>query len=89
MSAFLVDQNFNEHIVDGLTRRDPTLEFTHVRDMGMAAAPDPMILDETSLGLTSVLGGVDPRRDDAAPDRPAGSERDTTVSEEVEGRPHD
>lgn len=26
--AFLVDQNFNEHIVDGLTRHDPALEFT-------------------------------------------------------------
>jgi hypothetical protein len=39
--ASLVDQNFNEHIVDGLTRRDPTLEFIHVRDVGLAASPDP------------------------------------------------
>ena len=45
MIAFLVDQNFNEHIVDGLTRREPTLEFTHVRDVGLAAAPNPMILE--------------------------------------------
>ena len=36
MSGFLVDQNFNEHIVDGLTRRDAALEFTHVRDVGLA-----------------------------------------------------
>jgi hypothetical protein len=43
--SFLVDQNFNEHIVDGLTRRDATLEFTHVRDVGLAAAPDPMIVE--------------------------------------------
>jgi hypothetical protein len=43
--AFLVDQNFNEHIVDGLTRRDPALEFTHVRDVGLAAASDMVILD--------------------------------------------
>jgi predicted nuclease of predicted toxin-antitoxin system len=43
--AFLVDQNFNEHIVDGLTRRDATLEFTHVRDVGLAAAPDPAVLE--------------------------------------------
>ena len=28
MIAFLVDQNFNEDIVDGLTRRDAALEFT-------------------------------------------------------------
>ena len=45
MIAFLVDQNFNEHIVDGLTRRDASLEFTHVRDIGLAAAPDPAILE--------------------------------------------
>jgi hypothetical protein len=43
--AFLVDQNFNEHIVDGLTRRDASLDFTHVRAVGLAAAPDPTILD--------------------------------------------
>jgi predicted nuclease of predicted toxin-antitoxin system len=43
--AFLVDQNFNEHIVDGLTRRDATLEFTHVRDVALAATPDPAILE--------------------------------------------
>jgi hypothetical protein len=43
--AFLVDHNFNEHIVDGLTRRDPTLEFTHVRDVDLAAAPDQEILE--------------------------------------------
>jgi hypothetical protein len=35
--AFLVDQNFTEHIVDGLTRRDATLAFTHARDAGLAA----------------------------------------------------
>ena len=45
MNSFLVDQNFNEHIVDGLTRREATLEFTHVRDVGVAAAPDPRILE--------------------------------------------
>ena len=39
MIAFLVDQNFNEHIVDGMTRRDVLLEFTHVRDVGLAEAP--------------------------------------------------
>jgi len=43
--AFLVDQNFNERIMDGLTRRDSTLEFTHVRDVGLAAAPDPVVLE--------------------------------------------
>jgi predicted nuclease of predicted toxin-antitoxin system len=41
--ALLVDQNFNEDIVDGLTRRDASLEFVRVRDVGSAAAPDPTI----------------------------------------------
>ncbi len=45
MIAFLVDQNFNEHIIDGLTRRDKTLEFIHVRDVGLAASPDPTLLE--------------------------------------------
>lgn len=45
MIAFLVDQNFNEHVVDGLTRRDPDLEFTHVRDVGLAAMPDHAVLE--------------------------------------------
>ena len=40
-----VDQNFNEDIVDGLTRRDPTLELVRVRDVGLAATPDPEILE--------------------------------------------
>jgi predicted nuclease of predicted toxin-antitoxin system len=43
--AFLVDQNFNEHIVDGLTRRDSALAALHVRDIGLAAAPDAEILE--------------------------------------------
>jgi hypothetical protein len=43
--SFLVDQNFNEHIVDGMTRRDTTLEFVHVRDVGLAEAPDPVVLE--------------------------------------------
>jgi hypothetical protein len=42
--SFLVDQNFNEDIVDSLTRRDATLEFTLVRDHDLAAADDPTIL---------------------------------------------
>ncbi len=31
MIAFLVDQNFNEHILDGLIRRGLTAEFVHDR----------------------------------------------------------
>jgi hypothetical protein len=42
--SFLVDQNFNEDIVDGLTRRDPELEFVLIRDQDLEAADDPTIL---------------------------------------------
>lgn len=45
MISFLVDQNVNEQILDGLTRRDATLEFIHVRDVDLAAAPDPTVLE--------------------------------------------
>ncbi|MCL4201233.1 MAG: DUF5615 family PIN-like protein [Pirellulaceae bacterium] len=45
MIAFLVDQNFNDHIVDGLIRRGMISELTHVRDVGLAAASDPTILE--------------------------------------------
>ncbi len=45
MIRLLVDQNFNGHILDGLTRRDPGLDFLHVRNEGLAAAPDPVLLE--------------------------------------------
>lgn len=45
MIVFLVDQNFDEHIVDGITRRDPALEFIHVRDVDLAQACDPVVLE--------------------------------------------
>lgn len=45
MNSFLVDQNFNEHIIDGLTRRDAKLKFTYVREVGLNEAPDPEILE--------------------------------------------
>jgi predicted nuclease of predicted toxin-antitoxin system len=43
------DQRFNGHIADGLTRRDPGLDLVHVRDVGLAAAPDPTILEWAAL----------------------------------------
>ena len=45
MIEFLVDQNFNEDIVDGLTRRVADVELIRVRDVGLAAAPDSTILE--------------------------------------------
>jgi hypothetical protein len=43
--SFLVDQNFNEHIVDGLTRRIPSLDMVLVRQVGLAEARDPALLE--------------------------------------------
>ena len=48
MIELLVDQNFDGDIVDGLTRRDATLDMIHVRDVGLAAAPDEAILEWAS-----------------------------------------
>ena len=45
MIEFLVDQNLNEDIVDGLTRREANLQLIRVRDVGLAAALDPAILE--------------------------------------------
>lgn len=45
MIPLLVDQNFNGHVLDGLRLRDPGLDLLHVRDVDLAAAPDPTILE--------------------------------------------
>jgi predicted nuclease of predicted toxin-antitoxin system len=43
--ALLVDENFNADILNGLRRRDPGLDIVHVNEVGLAATPDPTILD--------------------------------------------
>jgi predicted nuclease of predicted toxin-antitoxin system len=43
--SFLVDQNFNENIVEGLARRIPTLDIILARSVGLEAATDPAILE--------------------------------------------
>ena len=40
---------FNGHIVNGLTQRDPGLDLVDVRDVGLAAAPDPIHAGENEL----------------------------------------
>ena len=41
---FLADHDLNEHIIDGLLRREPACEFLHARDVGMSDASDPEVL---------------------------------------------
>lgn len=41
---FLADQNFRAAIVDGLRRMRPDMDIQSVRDIGLADAPDPVVL---------------------------------------------
>ncbi len=42
---FLADHDLNEHIVAGVLRREPAVEFVRVRDLGMSGQADELILD--------------------------------------------
>ena len=41
---FLADHDLNEHIIDGVLRREPAVDFVRARDVGLGARPDPEIL---------------------------------------------
>src|SRR5437879_10730185 len=41
---FLADQDFNEHIIQGVLRREPAIEFVRLRDLGLEGLSDPEIL---------------------------------------------
>ena len=45
MLRFLADENFSNHIIIGLLRRDPTIDIVRVQDMGFAGASDEAILE--------------------------------------------
>ena len=45
MARLAVDHNFDERIVAGLLRREPLLDIALIRDVGLAAAPDPDVLE--------------------------------------------
>ncbi len=42
---FLADHDLNEHIVAGVLRQEPAVEFLRVRDLGMSEEPDEILLD--------------------------------------------
>ena len=42
---FLADHDLNEHIVTGVLRREPVIEFVRVREIGMDGRPDAEILE--------------------------------------------
>lgn len=41
---FLADHDLNEHLIDGVLRREPGIEFIRTRDVGLSDRPDPEIL---------------------------------------------
>src|SRR6266545_1986512 len=45
---FLADHDLNEHIIDGVTRREPGLEWVRVRDLSLNGAPDGQVLSEAA-----------------------------------------
>lgn len=42
---FLADENFDNTIIRGLLRRKPDVDIVHVRDVGLAGADDPTVLE--------------------------------------------
>ena len=42
---FLADHDLNEAIVDGVCRREPSIEFTRAREVNLAGRPDHEVLD--------------------------------------------
>jgi predicted nuclease of predicted toxin-antitoxin system len=44
----LADQNFNGRILEGLARRQLAIDVLHVRDIGLSAAEDPVILERAA-----------------------------------------
>ena len=45
LPRFLADHDLNEHIVLGVQRREPGVEFVRVRDIGLSDHPNAVILD--------------------------------------------
>ena len=44
MLRFAADENFNNHVVRGLRRRNPALDIVRIQDAGLYSADDPTIL---------------------------------------------
>lgn len=45
MLKFLADENFDNTIVRGLFRRNPTLDIVRVQDVGLSGKDDPTVLE--------------------------------------------
>ncbi len=45
MLLLVADENFNNDILRGLLRRDPSLDIVRIQDVGLTHAPDPEVLE--------------------------------------------
>jgi len=45
---FLCDHDLNEHLIDGLLRREPAVDIVRARDVGMGGRPDSEVLEYAS-----------------------------------------
>jgi predicted nuclease of predicted toxin-antitoxin system len=45
MLLLVADENFNNGILRGLMRRDPSLDIVRIQDIGFTHAPDPVVLE--------------------------------------------
>lgn len=45
MLLLVADENFNNDILRGLLRRDPSLDVVRIQDVGLTQAPDPVVLE--------------------------------------------
>lgn len=45
MLLLVADENFNNDILRGLLRRDPSLDIVRIQDEGLTHAPDPDVLE--------------------------------------------
>jgi hypothetical protein len=48
MLRLAADENFNDAIVRGLLRRNPDVDIVRIRDLGLAGADDPTVLEWTA-----------------------------------------
>lgn len=63
---FLADQDFNEHIITGVLRREPSVEFVRLREVGLERRPDAEVLAYAALeGLLVVSHDVNTMIDQA------------------------
>src|SRR6266545_5796554 len=45
MLLLVADENFNNDILRGLLRRDPSLDIVRIQDVGLTRAPDSVVLE--------------------------------------------